>query len=77
MWSLRKLLSLNSILGATGGVVSAFFYLAGHFLSETPVTIVLVFLGAPVFQALLLCLYTIIGYPVLKFMLKKGWLRHP
>ena len=72
MWPLRKLLVVNAILGAVGGVVSALIYFLGHLGALNASTVVFVFIGAPLFQALLLCLYTLFGYPAIKWLAIKG-----
>ncbi len=72
MWRLCQLLKINAILGAIGGVVSWTIYAVGHLQSESAVTLAGGFVLAPLCQAALLCVYTLVGYPVLKKLVSLG-----
>jgi|GEM_PF-2565022 len=72
MYSLKSMLCINAIFGATGGVLSAIFYLLRNLGNADYLTILLVFVAAPIFQALMLLLYTLVGHPVANWLIKKG-----
>lgn len=72
MWPLEKLVAVNAILGVVGGVISGTLYALKNFGDESLLSLLVVFFLAPIVQALMLCLYTLVGFPVVKKLVEKG-----
>ena len=70
--SFKSILILNSIMGVFCGLLSGVFYLFSHGLEDSFLKISIVFISAPIAQSVLLCIYTLIGYPAIKWLIKKN-----
>ncbi len=71
MYSLKKLLYINTTFGFIGGLVSAFVHIATNFPTISLEEIAIVIFCAPIFQAILLILYTLVGFFFTKKFLPK------
>jgi len=72
MYSLKNMLYINAIFGATGGVLTAILYLIKNIGDGDYLTMLAVFVAAPLFQSITLMVYTLIGYPVVNWLIKNG-----
>jgi hypothetical protein len=60
------------IAGATGGFVAAIVYGLANIESVATSELILAVLLAPLFQALVVLLYGLLGYPVYVYLAKRG-----
>ncbi|MEK9802844.1 MAG: hypothetical protein VW475_05490 [Curvibacter sp.] len=74
MLKLGSILLLFGFIGMLSGFFSAFAYSFSSASDKTLLTVIGVFLGAPVIQGLIFMIYALLGYPIYRICVLRGWI---